>query len=183
MGAFRATGSSPSRPHSIASVLFAANVRDAATLLGVIAGHDPQRRDQFARRRWKTTLPRATSRRKVCASVFRRSTLPKGLDAEVRAAIEKGIAALETAGCAVKKVSLPHTKYAVPTYYLVATAEASANLARFDGVRYGYRSPHSDDSFRPCIRTRATRASERRSSAASCSAPMRSPPATTTRTT
>jgi aspartyl-tRNA(Asn)/glutamyl-tRNA(Gln) amidotransferase subunit A len=68
----------------------------------------------------------------------------EGLDAEVRTAIEKGIRALEAAGCKVKPVSLPNTCYAVPTYYLVATAEASANLARFDGVRYGYRSPASD---------------------------------------
>ena len=50
---------------------------------------------------------------------------------------------LKAAGCTVKPVSLPHTRYAIPTYYLVATAEASANLARFDGVRYGYRSPSS----------------------------------------
>ncbi len=67
----------------------------------------------------------------------------EGLDSEVGATIEKGIAALKAAGCTVKPISLPHTKYAVPTYYLVATAEASANLARFDGVRYGYRSPRS----------------------------------------
>ena len=62
----------------------------------------------------------------------------------MRAAIEKGIESLKAAGCTVKPVSLPTTKYAIPTYYLVATAEASANLARFDGVRYGYRSPASD---------------------------------------
>ena len=68
----------------------------------------------------------------------------EGLDAEVRAAIEKGIDALKSAGCVIKPVSLPLTKYAIPTYYLVATAEASANLARFDGVRYGYRSPRSE---------------------------------------
>ena len=68
----------------------------------------------------------------------------EGLDPEVRAAIESGIDDLKAAGCEVKRVSLPHTKYAIPTYYLVATAEASANLARFDGVRYGYRSPASD---------------------------------------
>jgi aspartyl-tRNA(Asn)/glutamyl-tRNA(Gln) amidotransferase subunit A len=55
-------------------------------------------------------------------------------------AIEAGIAALKAAGCTVKPISLPTTKYAIPTYYLVATAEASANLARFDGVRYGHRS-------------------------------------------
>ena len=69
----------------------------------------------------------------------------EGLDPEVRAAIEAGIAALKAAGCMVKPVSLPHTKYAVPVYYLIATAEASANLARFDGVRYGYRSPASEN--------------------------------------
>jgi aspartyl-tRNA(Asn)/glutamyl-tRNA(Gln) amidotransferase subunit A len=67
----------------------------------------------------------------------------EGLDAEVREQIEKGIESLKAAGCSVKSVSLPHTRYAIPTYYLVATAEASANLARFDGVRYGHRSPSS----------------------------------------
>jgi aspartyl-tRNA(Asn)/glutamyl-tRNA(Gln) amidotransferase subunit A len=61
----------------------------------------------------------------------------------VREEIEKGIESLKAAGCSVKSISLPHTRYAIPTYYLVATAEASANLARFDGVRYGYRSPSS----------------------------------------
>jgi len=64
----------------------------------------------------------------------------EGLDPEVRAAVESGIEALKAAGCTVKPVALPHTKYAVPVYYLVATAEASANLARFDGVRYGLRA-------------------------------------------
>jgi aspartyl-tRNA(Asn)/glutamyl-tRNA(Gln) amidotransferase subunit A len=61
----------------------------------------------------------------------------------VRGEIEKGIDALKAAGCTVKPVSLPTTRYAIPTYYLVATAEASANLARFDGVRYGPRSQDS----------------------------------------
>jgi aspartyl-tRNA(Asn)/glutamyl-tRNA(Gln) amidotransferase subunit A len=121
---------------------FAANVRDAATLLGVIAGHDPKDAtsspapvEDYAA---QSDKPAAGLRIGVPAEYF-----AEGLDAQVRAAIEKGIAALETAGCTVKPVSLPHTKYAVPTYYLVATAEASANLARFDGVRYGYRSPRS----------------------------------------
>ncbi|MGB0063396.1 MAG: Asp-tRNA(Asn)/Glu-tRNA(Gln) amidotransferase subunit GatA, partial [Terracidiphilus sp.] len=121
---------------------FAANVRDAATLLGVIAGHDPNDAtsspapvEDYAA---ESDKPAAGLRIGVPEEYF-----GEGLDPEVRAAIEKGIAALEASGCAVKKVSLPHTKYAVPAYYLVATAEASANLARFDGVRYGYRSPHS----------------------------------------
>jgi aspartyl-tRNA(Asn)/glutamyl-tRNA(Gln) amidotransferase subunit A len=121
---------------------FAANVRDAATLLGVIAGHDPKDAtsspapvEDYAA---ASDQPATGLRIGVPAEYF-----AEGLDAQVRAAIEKGIAALETAGCTVKPVSLPHTKYAVPTYYLVATAEASANLARFDGVRYGYRSPRS----------------------------------------
>ena len=126
---------------------FAANVRDAATLLGVIAGHDPKDAtsspapvEDYASESDKPVKEpgKAGLRIGVPAEYF-----AEGLDPEVRAAIEKGIAALEAAGCTIKPVSLPHTKYAVPTYYLVATAEASANLARFDGVRYGHRSPHS----------------------------------------
>lgn len=64
----------------------------------------------------------------------------EGLDAEVRSAVEASIQKLAAAGCEIKDISLPHTRYAIPTYYVVATAEASSNLARFDGVRYGYRS-------------------------------------------
>ena len=126
----------------------AANVRDAATVLSAIAGHDPcdatslpapvedyaTASDQPVKESGKAGL-----RVGVPAEYF-----AEGLDPEVRAAIEKGIAALKEAGCVIKPIELPHTKYAVPTYYLIATAEASANLARFDGVRYGYRSPHAE---------------------------------------
>jgi aspartyl-tRNA(Asn)/glutamyl-tRNA(Gln) amidotransferase subunit A len=119
---------------------FAGNVRDAATMLGVIAGHDPMDAtsstapvEDYAA---ESDKPVQGLRIGVPAEYF-----AEGLDAEVRGAIEAGIDALKAAGCTVKPISLPHTKYAIPTYYLVATAEASANLARFDGVRYGYRSP------------------------------------------
>src|SRR4051812_30780763 len=64
----------------------------------------------------------------------------EGLDREVRAAVEAAIQKLASLGCDIVPVSLPHTEYAIPTYYIVATAEASSNLARFDGVRYGYRA-------------------------------------------
>ncbi len=122
---------------------FAAYVRDAATMLGVIAGYDPMDAtsspasvpDYAA----ESDAPVEGLRIGLPAEYF-----ADGLDPEVRGAIEKGIDALKAAGCAVKPVSLPHTKYAIPTYYLVATAEASANLARFDGVRYGYRSRASE---------------------------------------
>jgi aspartyl-tRNA(Asn)/glutamyl-tRNA(Gln) amidotransferase subunit A len=126
---------------------FAANVRDAATMLGTIAGYDPKDAtssqapvDDYAAESDKPVKEpgKAGLRIGVPEEYF-----AEGLDPEVRSAIENGIAALKAAGCQVKPVPLPHTKYAVPTYYLVATAEASANLARFDGVRYGYRSPRS----------------------------------------
>jgi aspartyl-tRNA(Asn)/glutamyl-tRNA(Gln) amidotransferase subunit A len=66
--------------------------------------------------------------------------LGEGLDKKVRSAIEAAIQKLAKQGCEIVEISLPHTKYAIPAYYIVATAEASSNLARFDGVRYGYRA-------------------------------------------
>jgi len=121
---------------------FAANVRDAATMLSVIAGYDPKDAtssiapvpDYAA----ESDKPVEGMRIGVPAEYF-----AEGLDPEVRAAVESGIDALKASGCSVRTISLPHTKYAIPTYYLVATAEASANLARFDGVRYGHRSAAS----------------------------------------
>lgn len=121
---------------------FAGNVRDAATVLSVIAGHD-------ASDATSSTAPvgdYAAESDKGAEGL--RIGVPEeyfgeGVDPDVREQIEKGIASLKNAGCSVKPISLPHTRYAIPTYYLVATAEASANLARFDGVRYGYRSPSS----------------------------------------
>ncbi len=67
-----------------------------------------------------------------------------GLDPDVRAKVEKGIALLREQGCEVREVSLPHTDYAIACYYIIATAEASSNLARYDGVRYGPRAPGVD---------------------------------------
>lgn len=70
-----------------------------------------------------------------------------GLDAQVRAAVEKAIAAYAAGGAEVVEVSLPNTQYCIATYYLIATAEASSNLARFDGVHYGHRTPNPRDIF------------------------------------
>jgi aspartyl-tRNA(Asn)/glutamyl-tRNA(Gln) amidotransferase subunit A len=122
---------------------FAANVRDAATILSVIAGHDPCDATSSP-----APVPDYAAESNKSAEGLRIGVpaeyFGEGLDPEVREQIEKGIESLKAVGCTVKPVSLPHTRYAIPTYYLVATAEASANLARFDGVRYGYRSPASD---------------------------------------
>ena len=71
--------------------------------------------------------------------------LGDGLDADVKQQIESVLAELEAAGARVRPVELPHERVAVPTYYVIATAEASSNLARFDGVRYGFRSPQAVD--------------------------------------
>jgi len=68
--------------------------------------------------------------------------IEEGIDPEVLTCVKEAAAALEAAGATLRKISLPHTKYAVATYYLIATAEASANLARYDGVRYGRRCDH-----------------------------------------
>jgi aspartyl-tRNA(Asn)/glutamyl-tRNA(Gln) amidotransferase subunit A len=121
----------------------AGNVRDAASILGVIAGHDPK--DATSSPAPVPDYAGESDRPPVGLRIgVPKEYFAEGLDEEVRALVEKGIEDLRAAGCTIQPISLPHTQYAIPTYYLVATAEASANLARFDGVRYGYRSPASD---------------------------------------
>jgi aspartyl-tRNA(Asn)/glutamyl-tRNA(Gln) amidotransferase subunit A len=116
-------------------------VQDAAIVLSVIAGHDPM--DSTS-----ANIPVPSYEAELQKPVAGlRLGVPKeyfgeGLDAEVRSAVESAIQQLAAAGAEVLPISLPHTPYAVPTYYVLATAEASANLARYDGVRYGFRSPH-----------------------------------------
>ena len=122
---------------------FTANVRDAATVLGVIAGHDPQDATSSP-----LPVPDYTADLDKGVSGLTLGVpseyFAEGLDPEVRSAVERSIDQLRTAGATIKPISLPHTRYAIPTYYIIATAEASANLARFDGVRYGFRAKDSD---------------------------------------
>jgi aspartyl-tRNA(Asn)/glutamyl-tRNA(Gln) amidotransferase subunit A len=117
---------------------FAKNVRDAATLLGVLSGHD---------RRDSTSVPQPvpdyaaalTGDIKGLKLGLPKEYLIGGLDPEVKTAVDAAVQKFAELGAEVVEISLPHTDYAVATYYIVATAEASANLARFDGVRYGAR--------------------------------------------
>jgi len=118
---------------------FALNVRDAATMLGILAGHDPL--DATSADRPVGDYTGALSKPVHGLRIgVPEEYFGEGLDPEIRAAIEKALDILRKAGCEIKKISLPHTRYAVPTYYVIATAEASANLSRFDGVRYGLRA-------------------------------------------
>jgi aspartyl-tRNA(Asn)/glutamyl-tRNA(Gln) amidotransferase subunit A len=122
---------------------FAATVRDVATVLGVIAGHDVMdaTSSPLPVPDYMETIDRGVKGMKLGVP---REYFAEGLDQEVRAAVEGGIEKLRAAGAEIKSISLPHTRYAIPAYYVIATAEASSNLARFDGVRYGLRAPHSD---------------------------------------
>jgi aspartyl-tRNA(Asn)/glutamyl-tRNA(Gln) amidotransferase subunit A len=117
----------------------AKSVKDAAIVLRTIAGRDPM--DSTSAEvpvpDYVAELDKPVRGMKIGIA---KEYLGEGLDAEVKKAVETAIQKLASLGCEVVEVSLPHTKYAVPAYYIVATAEASANLARFDGVRYGHRS-------------------------------------------
>jgi aspartyl-tRNA(Asn)/glutamyl-tRNA(Gln) amidotransferase subunit A len=119
------------------------SVEDAALLLGVMAGHDAKDSTSVDR-------PVPDYRQAVGGSVRGlRIGIPKeyrvdGMPADIEALWNKGIEWLKAAGAEIREVSLPHTKYALPAYYIVAPAEASSNLARYDGVRYGLRVPGDD---------------------------------------
>jgi aspartyl-tRNA(Asn)/glutamyl-tRNA(Gln) amidotransferase subunit A len=121
---------------------FAACVKDAATVLGVIAGQDPLDATSSGRPVddyvGALAKPVAGLRIGVPEEYF-----GEGLDPEIKAAVERAIQGLKAAGCEIVPITLPHTKYAIPTYYVIATAEASSNLSRFDGVRFGLRADES----------------------------------------
>jgi aspartyl-tRNA(Asn)/glutamyl-tRNA(Gln) amidotransferase subunit A len=118
---------------------FAKTAKDAAIMLRTIAGRDPM--DSTSAEvpvpDYVSEIDKPIKGMKVGVA---KEYFGEGLEAETRAAIEAAIQKLANLGCDIVDVSLPHTKYAIPAYYLVATAEASSNLARFDGVRYGHRA-------------------------------------------
>jgi len=133
---------------------FARTVEDAAILLGAIAGHDPLDSTSF-----QAEIPdyRAELGRRPGPW---RLGIPKeyfgaGLDPEVGAAVDRAIAFYRAQGCEIREVSLPHTQYCLDTYYIIATAEASSNLARYDGVRYGHRSAEAKDAVDLYFKSRA----------------------------
>lgn len=123
---------------------FARTVEDAAIMLGIIAGHDPRDSTSF-----KTQVPDYRAEIKTRRGPWKLG-VPKeyfgaGLDPEVGAAVEKAVGFYKSQGCEIREVSLPHTQYCLDTYYIIATAEASSNLARYDGIRYGHRSKEAKD--------------------------------------
>ena len=120
--------------------VFALTARDAAAALEVIAGRDP-----YDATTADVPVPNYFGEaEKNLEKGFRlgvsRALLGEGLDHEVRAAIEKAIDAYRSLGAEIIDIDLPHSKFAIAVYYIIATAEASSNLARYDGVRYGFRA-------------------------------------------
>ncbi len=115
-------------------------VRDSAIMLGVMCGHDPK--DSTSANRAVPDFEAALARGvKGLRIGIPKEYRPDGLNAEVSALWDQGMQWLKDAGATPVEISLPHTKYALPTYYIVAPAEASSNLARYDGVRFGLRVP------------------------------------------
>jgi aspartyl-tRNA(Asn)/glutamyl-tRNA(Gln) amidotransferase subunit A len=117
---------------------FATNISDASTVMSVIAGHDSKDSTSAA-----VGVPDYAAEMEKSLDGLRigvpEDYFGAGLDLEVKAKVQAGIALLEKLGCKRVPLKMPHTDYAIATYYIVATAEASSNLARYDGVRYGLR--------------------------------------------
>jgi len=121
----------------------ARSTRDAALLLEAIAGHDP--RDSTS---LDHPVPEYSAEIDQPLEGLRigvvREHFAEGLDSEVESAVRQAIEVYQSLGATIKEISLPHSKYAVATYYIIAPSEASSNLARYDGVHYGYRTDQAE---------------------------------------
>ncbi|MCZ6676478.1 MAG: Asp-tRNA(Asn)/Glu-tRNA(Gln) amidotransferase subunit GatA [Candidatus Poribacteria bacterium] len=130
------------------------DVTDCALMLNAICGHDPM--DSTA-----ANLPVPDFTKSLIADVkgikigIPKEYFTEGMDAEVEASVRHAIELLRSAGATVEEISLPHTEYAIATYYIIAPAEASANLARYDGVRYGFRAENAEDLIDMYKKTRS----------------------------
>lgn len=131
------------------------SVDDAAALLSVIAGHDPADSTSV-----DVPVPDFSAAAGRTIGGLRiglpREYFPEGLDPSVRDSVEQAVRVLSAAGAEPVEISLPHTEYALATYYIIAPAEASSNLARYDGVRYGYRAEGAKGLIEMMSRTRST---------------------------
>ena len=120
-------------------------IEDVSTLLDIISGHDP-----YDSTSWPDQLEPASIQlhmpNKPCAIGMPREYFGDGIDPVVREQVERVANQYQDLGYAIKEVSLPHTNLAVATYYIIATAEASSNLSRFDGIRYTRRSEDAEDA-------------------------------------
>jgi aspartyl-tRNA(Asn)/glutamyl-tRNA(Gln) amidotransferase subunit A len=133
---------------------FARSIEDAAIVLQAIVGHDPQDSTSFA-----TPVPNyreeLSKRKGPWRLGIAKEYFGEGLDPEVGAAVQAAIEFYRKQGCEIKEVSLPHTEYGVGVYYIIATAECSSNLARYDGIRYGHRSADAKDAIDIYFKSRA----------------------------
>jgi aspartyl-tRNA(Asn)/glutamyl-tRNA(Gln) amidotransferase subunit A len=137
---------------------FGRSVEDAAILLQAIAGHDPKDSTSLKVQipDYSATLkPDLKPRGRLKIGVIK-ETFGEGLDSEVEQAITKALEQLQSLGAEIHVISCPRFRYGLPSYYIIAPSEASANLARYDGVKYGYRAPDTDNLISMYSRTRAS---------------------------
>jgi aspartyl-tRNA(Asn)/glutamyl-tRNA(Gln) amidotransferase subunit A len=133
--------------------IFGRNARDIGRVLGVVAGRDPSDATtaDVEVPDYAAEIGRGLDGARIGVP---RELFGEGLDAEVRASVEAAIEAYRELGAEIVDVELPHAKYCIAVYYIIATAEASSNLARYDGVRYGHRTEDPEDLRQMYRRTR-----------------------------